>query len=73
VVDSQGQTLDFLLSPTRDAEAAERFFRQVLQALHTHTPPVITVDKNAACPLAFEALRQEGYFRRPVSSNHAST
>ena len=60
MVDSQGQTLDFLLSPTRDAEAAERFFRQVLQASHTRTPPVITVDKNAAYPPAFEALQQEG-------------
>ena len=25
-VDSQGNTLEFLLSPTRDAEAAKRFF-----------------------------------------------
>jgi IS6 family transposase len=47
-VDSQGQTLDFLLSPTRDAEAAERFFRKVLRAAHTTVPRVITVDKNAA-------------------------
>jgi IS6 family transposase len=46
-VDSQGQTLDFLLSPTRDAEAAERFFRKVLRAAHTTVPRVITVDKNA--------------------------
>jgi IS6 family transposase len=58
-VDSTGATLDFMLSPTRDAEAAERFFRQVLQASHTLTPRVITVDKNAAYPPAFEALQQE--------------
>jgi transposase, IS6 family len=31
-VDSEGNTLEFLLSPTRDAEAAKRFF---LKALHT--------------------------------------
>ena len=31
-VDSEGKTLEFLLSPTRDAEAAKRFF---LKALHT--------------------------------------
>src|SRR6185312_13427146 len=30
-VDSEGKTLEFLLSPTRDAEAAKRFF---LNALH---------------------------------------
>jgi len=59
-VDSTGATLDFMLSPTRDAAAAERFFRQVLQAPHTCTPRVITIDKNAAYPLAFEALQQDG-------------
>jgi transposase, IS6 family len=58
-VDSQGPTLDFMLSPTRDADAAERFFRQVLQASHTLAPRVITVDKNAAYPPAFESLQQE--------------
>jgi transposase, IS6 family len=58
-VDSTGATLDFMLSPTRDAEAAERFFRQVLQTSHALTPRVITVDKNAAYPPAFEALQQE--------------
>jgi IS6 family transposase len=58
-VDSQGQTLDCLLSPTRDADAAEHFFRQVLQASHTLAPRVITVDKNAAYPPAFESLQQE--------------
>jgi transposase, IS6 family len=58
-VDSTGATLDFMLRPTRDAEPAERFFRQVLQASHTLTPRVITVDKNAAYPPAFEALQQD--------------
>ena len=51
-VDSTGATLDFMLSIARDANAAERFFRQVLQASHTRTPWVITVDKNAAYPLS---------------------
>ncbi len=32
VVDSEGNTLEFLLSPTRDAEAAKRFF---MKALHS--------------------------------------
>jgi transposase, IS6 family len=59
-VDSQGQTLDFMLSTTRDADAAERFFRKVLRGSHTLTPRVITVDKNAAYPPAFDALQQEG-------------
>jgi IS6 family transposase len=59
-VDSQGHTIDFMLSATRDAGAAERFFRQALQASPTVPPRVITVDKNAAYPLAFEALQQDG-------------
>jgi transposase, IS6 family len=34
-VDSEGNTLEFLLSPTRDAEAAKRFF---VKALHATAP-----------------------------------
>src|SRR5438477_12877324 len=76
-VDAFGNTLEFLLSPTRDAEAAKRFF---VKALHstagcaplarpvaepveeptavddpitpTSAPGVITVEQNAAHPLA---------------------
>ena len=32
-VDSQGNTLEFLLTPTRDAQAAKRFFSKELAAL----------------------------------------
>lgn len=56
-VDSMGNTLDFMLSAKRDGKAAARFFRKVLKATHTQTPPVITVDKNAAYPVAVEALK----------------
>ena len=59
-VDAGGATLDFMLSPTRDAHEAERFFRRVLRASHTRKPRVITVDKNAAYPPAFDALQQDG-------------
>jgi IS6 family transposase len=58
-VDSTGATLDFMLSATRDADAAECFFRKVLQASHTLTPRVITVDKNTAYPPAFDALQHD--------------
>jgi transposase, IS6 family len=58
-VDSTGATLDFMLSPTRNADAAQRFFRKVLGARHTATPRVITVDQNPAYPPAFAALQQE--------------
>jgi transposase-like protein len=56
-VDSTGATLDFMLSATRDAAAAEQFFRKVLDAGHTTLPRVITVDQNAAYPPAFDALQ----------------
>jgi IS6 family transposase len=47
-VDSMGATLDFMLSATRDADAAEQLFRKVLDAGHTTLPRVITVDQNVA-------------------------
>src|SRR2546423_1547628 len=59
-VDSQGNTLEFRLSPTRDAQAAKRFFSKTLAAPHTTTPRVINVDKNAAYPKAFNELQAEG-------------
>src|SRR5262245_27250933 len=59
-IDSTEATLDFMLSATRDADAAEQFFRKVLDASHTMLPRVITVDKHAAYPLAFDALQQDG-------------
>lgn len=40
-VDSLGNTLDFRLRAKRDDKAAARFFRKVLKAQHTHSPPVI--------------------------------
>jgi transposase, IS6 family len=59
-VGSLGDRLDFFLRMTRDAQAAKHFFRKVLAAPHTVSPRVITVDKNAAYPKAFEELKAEG-------------
>jgi transposase-like protein len=59
-VDAQGNTLEFRLSPTRDAEAAKRFFSKTLAASHTVEPRVITVDKNAAYPKALKELQAAG-------------
>ena len=73
-VDSAGNTLDslvrssigeyspiehrFLLTAKRDAEAAKRFFRKVLQQEHVETPRVINTDKYAAYPKAIEELKE---------------
>ena len=58
-VDSQGNTLDFLLSAKRNASAAERFLQKTLNASHTQSPRVINVDKNAAYPAAVDDLKAD--------------
>src|SRR5215211_9388734 len=59
-VDATGQTIDFLLSAKRDAAAARRFFRKALKQEHTVNPRTITVDKNAAYPVAVKAMKRDG-------------
>lgn len=84
-VDVIGNTLDFMLSAKREGKAAARFFRKVLKAAHTQTPRVITVDKNAAYPVAIEALkgdetieaetelRQSKYLNNVIEQGHRHT
>jgi transposase-like protein len=45
-VDSEGNTIDFYLSESRDKQAARRFFKKALAASPVCKPRVITVDKN---------------------------
>ena len=59
-VDSRGQTIDFLLSATRDADAAKWFFRKALGQPHTVSPRSITVDKNPAYPKAVAGMKRDG-------------
>jgi transposase-like protein len=59
-VDATGQTIDFLLSPKRDAAAARRFFLKACGQPHTVNPRTITVDKNAAYPMAAKAMKRAG-------------
>ena len=58
-VDSTGQTIDFLLTVKRDAQAAKRFFRKAMNAVHTQEPRVINVDKNQRLPKAVEELKEK--------------
>ena len=58
-VDSEGNTLDFMLSARRNKRAAKRFFKKVIKARHNRQPRVINVDKNAAYPPAIEELKAE--------------
>ncbi|MED0988297.1 IS6 family transposase [Bacillus nitratireducens] len=58
-VDSEGNTIDFYLSKTRDAKSAKCFFKKALASSHVSQPRVITVDKNPAYPLAIQELKEE--------------
>lgn len=58
-VDSEGNTLDFLLTAKRDAQAAKCFFRRAMKALHTQKPRVINVDKNGAYPKAIDKFKEK--------------
>ena len=57
-IDSEGNTLDFMLSAKRYAKAAKRFFDKVLRGSHFIPPRVINVDKNAAYPPAIVDLKK---------------
>ena len=77
-VNSDGNTLDFLLTAKRDAQAAKRFLGKVLKSAHNQEPRVITVDKNAAYPKAIDEfkakqsveLRQRKYLNNIVEQDH---
>ncbi len=58
-VDSNGDTIDFMLSSKRDRKAAKRFFKKALSSNHNQIPRVITVDKNPAYPAAIDKLKNE--------------
>jgi transposase-like protein len=59
-VDSTGQTIDFMFSAKRDARAAKRFFRKMLEIPQHSSARVINVDQNRAYPPAVEELKEDG-------------
>src|SRR6202012_2882012 len=59
-IDSEGNTLDWMLSETRSEEAAAKFFRQILCNDHCSQPRVINVDKNPSYLPAFNSIKDEG-------------
>jgi transposase-like protein len=83
-VDSEGKTLDLMLSSKRDGRAAARFFRKVLKRQHTQSPRLsryaggeaLAVDKHVADPGARETLKAaavidpETELRQSKSLNH---
>src|ERR1700760_1439424 len=57
-VDSTGDTIDFLLSPKRDANAAKCFFQRALGSPNPPRPRVINVDGNPAYPKVIDELKR---------------
>ena len=49
-VDKHGQTIDFLLTARRDAQAAKRFLRKALSQPGNPHPRVINVDRHLGLP-----------------------
>ncbi len=58
-VDSNGDTIDFMLGSKQNRKAANRFFKKALSSNHNQIPRVITVDKNPAYPPAIDKLKNE--------------
>ena len=59
-VDSNGATIDFLLSARRDAAAAKRFLAKSLGGENHPAPRVINTDQHAGYPPAIAQLKAEG-------------
>jgi len=51
-VDSQGNTIEFFLSPTRDTEAAKRFFLKALHSTAASAPQAPSIEAQVAGPPA---------------------
>ena len=59
-VDSDGDTVEFMLSPVRNTQAAKRFFRKALRSRHTVSPLIVNVDKNLSYPKAIGKPKKKG-------------
>lgn len=69
-VNSDGNTLDFLLAAKRDTEVAKRFLCKMLNAVHTQEPRLINVDQNAAYLKAIEELKEKEKLSLQVKLRH---
>ena len=79
-VDTEGQTIDFLLTAKRDAAAALRFFHKAIR--HHGEPERVTIDKSGANTAALATLnadksadecitvRQSKYLNHRVEQDH---
>ena len=63
-VDSAGETIDFMLSPKRDAVVAKHFLQMALWRAGQVRPRVINVDGHASYPAAIKELKETGALSR---------
>ena len=63
-IDSRGDTIDFMLSPNRDAIAAKHFLRWALVRAGEIRPRVINVDGHPAYPQVIADLKRGGELGR---------
>ena len=67
-IDSNGNSIDFLLTDNRDAPAAKKFFLKAFGHSDSRKIRVINTDKDKAYPKALEALKESGLL--PESVEH---
>ena len=77
-VDKDGHTIDFLLTPTRDRDAAEAFLRKAIRT--QGVPEKITIDKSGSNTAAIKhynkthktaiIMRQSKYLNNLVEQDH---
>ena len=77
-VDQDGNVLDILVQPRRDAKAAKRFFRKLLKGLQ-YVPRVLVTDKLRSYAVAHRAVmpsvehRQSRYLNNRAENSHQPT
>jgi transposase-like protein len=59
-VDSNGNTLDWMLSAKRNKKAVKQFFKKILKNKHCKSPRIINVDKAKSFPPAFDECKKAG-------------
>ena len=70
-VDSDGKSLEFMISENRKKSAAKKFFRKTLGAPQTSWPIEVTVDKHASYPPAFSTMKKSCKFSRKSRLNRS--
>ncbi|MBP2628582.1 MAG: family transposase [Firmicutes bacterium] len=59
-VGSAGNTIDFFVPEHRDKDAANKFFKKALKAIHNQQPRVITTDKYSSTEFAIHEMIYSG-------------